>query len=327
VTFRGVKTQLSGTPTGSTRALYTSPNPIAPGIGDVDGGTCEVRSPLLAVGPGDVTVGLNYYHGQLGGGTDASDGFAIDVVDDSGTLLDTIVSVGDVTTNASWTEASRTFLAPANTNLQLRVRATDGPAGDDLVEAGIDDVLVCANPPAAIQGCAVFENFEGGAPDFVNDASSTCDPTGLFVVGTPTGAGVQIDGSNQGLRSAFTGEFANVGGGVCVYGTNRAYPVTSDSTLSVAELASEPVQGAQGTAVDPDAEDFFALEYSVDGGSSWIELASNGDAAQTPTWTTATAQVLAGSNVALRVRCGDGIGGNDNVECGIDDFSVCSNAN
>jgi extracellular elastinolytic metalloproteinase len=324
VTFRGVKTQLTGTATGGARAFYTSPNPNSPGAGDVDGGTCEARTPLLPVGAGDVTVALNYYHGQLTSGGDAQDGFVVDVLDGDGTVLNTVVNIGDQQTNANWTEATQKFLVPANTQVQLRARATDGFASDDLIEAGIDDVLLCANPPAQTAGCAVFENFEGGAPEFVNDGASTCALASQFLVGTPTnnatGTGFQIEGSNQGLRSAFTGEFANVNTGTCTFGTGRSYAVTSPSTLSVAYWHG------QGTVVDPAGDDGFALEYSVDGGSSWITLASGGDQTVRPAWSTVTAPVPAGSNVALRMRCTDGAGTNDNVECGIDDFSVCSSA-
>ena len=325
VTFRGVRTQLAGTPTGSARAFYTAPNPVSAGNGDVDGGTCEVRTPLVSVGPGDVTVGLNYFHGQLNTGGDAQDGFVVDVLDGSGNVLNTVVNIGDVTTNANWTEATRKFLVPANTAIQLRARATDGFAADDLIEAGLDDVLVCANPPVATAGCSVVENFEGGAPGFINDPASTCAITGAFTVGTPTnnalGTGFQIEGSNMGLRSAFTGEFANVGGGTCTYGTNGSYPVPTASTLSVAYWHG------QAATVDPAGEDGFALEYSTDGGSSWQALAQAGDATSVPTWRTVTAPVPAGSNVALRMRCIDGAGTGDTIECGIDDFSVCSNAN
>jgi hypothetical protein len=74
---------------------------------------------------------------------------------------------------------------------------------------------------------------------------------------------------------------------------------------------------------DDAAGDFFRLEYSIDGGSSWTSLVSNGDTASTAVWAEATASITAGSTVELRVQCSDGAGSGDLVECGIDDVSIC----
>ncbi|MCP4545499.1 MAG: hypothetical protein GY835_03400, partial [bacterium] len=79
----------------------------------------------------------------------------------------------------------------------------------------------------------------------------------------------------------------------------------------------------QRDAGDDASGDFFTLEYSVDGGSNWTTLASNGDATSNPAWANATAAIPAGSNVKLRVQCSDGPSTGDLVECGIDDFSIC----
>jgi len=143
-------------------------------------------------------------------------------------------------------------------------------------------------------------------------------------LGIPTdGGGVQIGASNQGLRSAYTADNVSAGindvdNGVCIY-RSPATDVMADSTLSVAYWHG------QGATEDPDGADFFALEYSLDGGATWLTLASEGDAELAPAWATITAPVPAGSSVALRVQCSDGPGVGDLVECGIDDVSVCAN--
>jgi extracellular elastinolytic metalloproteinase len=323
VTSSGVVTQPSGAASGDS-AFFTAANG-GPGVGDVDGGTCEVRSPLIDLGPGDVTIATSYFHGQRTTGDDAADGFTLDLLDESGNVLRTLVSQGDNRSQASWADASSQFLFQGG-SVQLRARASDGVARDDLIEAGIDDVLVCGNLPRNDSGCAMFEDFEGGtAPGWFNDGASTCT-TGAFVVGVPSsGGGVQIAASNQGLRSAYTAENVSAGiddvdGGVCIYRSPGA-DVAVDSTLSVAYWHG------QGATADPDGADFFALEYSIDGGATWQTLASAGDGAATAAWATATAAVPAGSNVALRVQCSDGATVGDLVECGIDDVSVCANPN
>ncbi len=176
-------------------------------------------------------------------------------------------------------------------------------------------------------GCTVDDDFEGGAPDWFNDAASTCS-TGAYVVGNPTaqsGGGVttQVGGSNSGTNSIFTATNTSIGnadvdGGNCILGS-PTWSVADASTLSVAYW-----HGQRDAGDDPSG-DFFRLEYSTNGGSSWTTLRSNGDSQSNAAWATATASIPAGSNVALRVQCSDGAGPGDIVECGIDDVSICDN--
>ncbi len=74
-----------------------------------------------------------------------------------------------------------------------------------------------------------------------------------------------------------------------------------------------------------DAGDFFLLGYSLNGGSSWNTLASNGDATSNAAWTHATAPIPAGSTVQIRMQAADATGGDDLIEAGLDDVSICSN--
>ena len=141
-TDTGVTTQVGGAAVG-TGALFTATNTTA-GVNDVDGGTCEVRSPAVAVGTGAVTVNLRYFHGQRDAGGD--DSFVIDVLNANNAVVSTIVNLGAATRNAAWTQATATFNVAAPTTLRLRVRATDGVTTGDLIEGGIDEVQVCGNP-------------------------------------------------------------------------------------------------------------------------------------------------------------------------------------
>jgi hypothetical protein len=172
-------------------------------------------------------------------------------------------------------------------------------------------------------GCVVDDDFEAGAPDWFNDAASTCT-TGDYVTGDPTNpsGGYQIVGSHSGTTSIFTATNSSAGvndvdGGNCILGS-PTWSVPAASTLSVWYWHG------QRDAGDDSSGDFFALEYSTNGGSSWNTLASNGDSTSNPSWTNATASIPAGSSVQLRMQCSDGAGPGDLVECGLDDVSICN---
>ncbi len=176
--------------------------------------------------------------------------------------------------------------------------------------------------------CTVDDDFESGsATGWFNDGASTCS-TGAYVLNDPTvqssgGVTTQVGGSNSGVFSIFTATNtsagnADVDGGNCILGS-PTWSVGASSTLSVAYW-----HGQRDNGDDP-GDDFFLLEYSTNGGSSWNTLASNGDSTSNASWSTATAQIPGGANVALRVQCSDGAGPGDIVECGIDDVSICDN--
>ena len=174
--------------------------------------------------------------------------------------------------------------------------------------------------------CAVDDDFESGTAGWINDAASTCT-TGDYVTGNPTvivnsGVTTQIGGSHSGVNSIFTATNTSAGsndvdGGNCILGS-PTWAVGSTSTLSVWYWHG------QRDAGDDASGDFFLLEYSTNGGSSWNTMASRGDVTSNAVWTEATASIPAGSNVRVRVQCSDGSGPGDLVECGIDDVSICN---
>jgi extracellular elastinolytic metalloproteinase len=324
VTNGGVTTQVGGAASG-TGAWFTATNSSA-GVNDVDGGTCDTRSPSVSAAAGQVTISFDYFHGQRDAGGDSADGFVVDVLN-NGSVIGTVVNQGDITSNAAWTSASTTVNLASAGNIQLRVRATDGTASGDLVEGGIDNVLICGGdggPPTG--GCTVNDSFESGATGWFNDSASTCS-TGTYVLGNPTQQVstviTQPAGSATGSNSIFTATNSSAGaddvdGGNCILGS-PTWSVANASTLSVAYF-----HGQRDTGNDPSG-DFFRVEYSLNGGSSWNTLVSNGDTRSVASWSTATASIPAGSSVALRVQCSDGAGPGDIVECGIDDVSICDN--
>ena len=153
-----VDTQPDGAATG-TFAWFTQNNAGGAGTDDVDGGTCETLSPSVNVGIGNVvTAFVDYFHGQRDTGGDAEDGFSLELIDaDTDSVLETLVNIGDVATSAVWTSVwTQHENAPAN--VRLRVRATDGVASGELIEAGIDNVRICSGVPGGI----FFDGFESG---------------------------------------------------------------------------------------------------------------------------------------------------------------------
>lgn len=180
-------------------------------------------------------------------------------------------------------------------------------------------------PLSPAESCLVNEDFEGSAGGWVNHGASTCT-TGRYVVGNPTeqasaGVTTQVGGAFSGTNALFTAFNTSVGrddvdNGECVL-ASPLFEVMEDSTLSLMYFHGQRDAGDHPTG------DFFLLEYTLDGGSSWHPLASNGDAASNAVWTHGTAPIPAGSDVQIQVRCADGAGIGDLVECGIDDVSIC----
>ncbi len=176
------------------QAFFTQNNAGGLGTDDVDGGTCEALSPVIdASGQSEVTVSLDYYHGQRDAGDDASDGFTIEVLD-GGSVVDTLVSVGDVTNNAAWASVSTALSNPGS--LQLRVRATDAAGAGDIVEGGIDNVRVCFE---ASGGCSSDTDCNDGL--FCN-GTETCDlGTGTCQAGSAPdcgdGVSCTVDACNE----------------------------------------------------------------------------------------------------------------------------------
>lgn len=144
ITNGGVVTQLEDdhTPAPGVNAFFTAHNSGA-GTDDVDGGVCTGYSPVINVsGYPTVDIEMWYFHGQRDAGDDPNgDFFRIDLSTDGGSSYTTnLVSIGDVTSDASWTRV--TYQLSGGAQIRFRVQASDGPSAGDLVEGGIDDIVV-----------------------------------------------------------------------------------------------------------------------------------------------------------------------------------------
>lgn len=141
VSSGGVTTQVGGDhTTGSGNALFTAVN-VDVGEDDVDNGVCILESPTFSVSEAS-TLSVWYFHGQRDAGDDpGGDFFLLEVSTDGGASYSSVVSFGDVTSNAVWTEATASI--PAGSDVRLRVQASDGAGPGDLVEGGIDDLSIC----------------------------------------------------------------------------------------------------------------------------------------------------------------------------------------
>lgn len=176
----GVTTQVGGDHTSGIGNAFFSATNVGAGTDDVDGGTCIVESPVYSVTEAS-DVALWYFHGQRDAGDDAGDFFDLEISTDAGASYSSLAAFGDVTVNAAWTEATTTVAAGAQVKFRLSV--ADGPAGGDLVEAGVDDLQICANggsgnsPPtvditAPVNGSS---STEGDTVSFAGTATDTED--------------------------------------------------------------------------------------------------------------------------------------------------------
>ncbi len=166
-----------------------------------------------------------------------------------------------------------------------------------------------------------FEN--GNGTDWTTSGTAT---TGAFVIADPTAqttSGIQTqpedDHSPSGINAFFTATNTAAGtddidGGTAI-ATSPVYNIPDNSNLSIWYFFGQRDAG-------DDAGDFFLLEYSIDGGTNYMTLASHGDETVQAFWTQATASIPAGSSLVIRVSAADGTAGGDIIEAGIDDLVV-----
>jgi len=139
----GVITQVGADHTsGGSLAIFTASNSSV-GNADVDRGNCVLDSPTWNVANAS-TLSVWYFHGQRDTGDDPNgDFFLLQVSTNGGASYNNVVSIGDVRTVASWTNA--TFPVPAGSSVRLRLQVSDGSGPGDIIEGGIDDLSICDN--------------------------------------------------------------------------------------------------------------------------------------------------------------------------------------
>lgn len=203
------------------------------------------------------------------------------------------------------------------TGLDIKV-----PTGSSRSTLAADGISV---PPAYLSGTVELD-FEAGAPGWVNAGASTCS-TGAYVLGTPTRqvstvvtqpSGDHTSGTGNALFTATNSSVGvdDVDGGNCIL-LSPTWNVPNASTLRVWYF-----HGQRDAGDDPSG-DFFRLDLSNNGGSTFSPLVSIGDVRTVADWTVATAQIPAGSSVQLRLEASDGAGPGDIVEAGLDDLTIC----
>ncbi|MEM9301623.1 MAG: PPC domain-containing protein, partial [Pseudomonadota bacterium] len=212
------------------------------------------------------------------------------------------------------------FAAPNSGTWHIGIRAYSSYSGVTLT-AGYD-------APGGGGGggsCSVDVDFESGASGWSNTGS--CG-TGAFTLGTPSqqsagGVVTQVGGDHtSGSGNAvYTASNTSAGRddvdrGECVL-EGPVWNVSSASTLDAWYFHGQRDTG-------DDSGDYFVLEMSTNGGSSYSTIVSIGDTRTTAAWTEASANVPAGSSVKLRMRVADGTGGGDIIEAGLDDITICN---
>lgn len=189
-------------------------------------------------------------------------------------------------------------------------------------------VRVFEDTPTGGGECSVEVDFEDGAAGWSNGAASTCT-TGAYVLGTPTQQTAtvvtQVGGDNTlgngtAVFSATNTSAGNadIDGGNCIL-LSPVWTVNEASTLEAFYF-----HGQRDTNDDP-GDDFFRLEVSTNGGTSFTPFVNIGDVRNVAAWTPATTQIPAGAQVQIRMQASDGAGPGDIVEAGIDDVSICPN--
>jgi len=191
VSDSGVITQVGGDHTSGTGNAFFSAVNTAAGTDDVDGGVCIVESPVYTVTKAS-ELSIWYFHGQRDAGGDPSgDYFVLELSTDGGSNWTPLASYGDETVNAAWTEA--TASVPAGSDVQIRVRVSDGPASGDLVEGGVDDVFIC---PVEAE-CTTDPECDDG---LYCNGTETCN-AGTCEAGTPVdcadGVACTVDSCNE----------------------------------------------------------------------------------------------------------------------------------
>ncbi len=182
-------------------------------------------------------------------------------------------------------------------------------------------------PPPPPPGSCAFEDDFGTSTGWTIDGASTCS-TGTYVRGNPnfqstSGVTTQVGGDSDGNNFAvYTASNTSVGnadvdGGVCI-ARSPTIAVNQSSTLSFDWFHGQRDSG------DDASGDFFRVEYSLNGGSSFNSAVSLGDSQRNAAWTSSSASIPAGSNVVIRISTSDGASAGDIIEGGIDNVAICS---
>lgn len=171
------------TPDPGTICWVTAQN-TSDGVDDVDNGISALRSPAWDLSAYEnVSLEFNYFHGQRDPGDDPNDFFRVDLSNNGGsTFPANLIFIGDVYHAANWIpfQADLADLLPLTSQMVLRFQASDGTGPGDLIEVGLDDLLLLVGsssnePPTAPVPLAPGDG-EPALPTAALTVSNATDP-------------------------------------------------------------------------------------------------------------------------------------------------------
>jgi hypothetical protein len=142
-TASGASVMQLGTTTSGVNNLVTGRLAgVSIGANDVDGGTTSIRSPLITLPAGTLTLRFSYYLAHLNNSTTA-DFFRVSIVS-GGNTTQVFQELGAATTDvAAFTTPSINMSAFAGQTINILIQAADAGTAS-LVEAAVDDVRITA---------------------------------------------------------------------------------------------------------------------------------------------------------------------------------------
>jgi subtilisin family serine protease len=136
----GVSLQLGNTTSG-VNGLITGPLAgSSAGVHDVDNGVTTIRSPLITLPSGSLTLTFNWYLAHLNNSSSA-DFFRVRIVTGSSSTIIGTASGAATNRAGSWSTANLSLNSFAGQTIRVQFEAAD-LSGASLVEAGVDDVVI-----------------------------------------------------------------------------------------------------------------------------------------------------------------------------------------
>lgn len=175
----------------------------------------------------------------------------------------------------------------------------------------------------------VNDSFEGSS-GWAVDAGTSTATTGAWTRGDPVGTLFQPDSdvSPSGTNCWYTATNAtgiDTSEDVDNGQTTLLSPVFNLVGMNTAWLVYWRWFGQRDLGDDPSG-DYYILEVSNNGGSSWTTVESLGDNVSAPFWTQKSFRIDSllplTNNMRFRVRVSDGASNDDIIEAAIDDFQV-----